>query len=101
LFFSISAFPKTIIFSPSFLTLDEIKKDPHPPFSPGLAPSDRLLFGYVQINLMGYRAENLSELMVRIQVILRAIPSETFVEVFLEWMKQLQRCIDMNGESLG
>jgi hypothetical protein len=29
---------------------------------------------------------------------LSAIPSEIFVEVFLEWIKQLQWCIDMNGE---
>jgi hypothetical protein len=47
---------------------------------------------------MGYHAENLSELLVRIQVILRAIQGERLVEVFLEWMKRLQRCIDMNGE---
>jgi hypothetical protein len=32
--------------------------------------------------LMGYRAENFSELLVRIQVILRVIPGETLVEVF-------------------
>jgi hypothetical protein len=49
---------------------------------------------------MWYCAENLSELLVRIQVILRAIPDETLVEVFLEWMKQLQRGIDMNGEHI-
>jgi hypothetical protein len=50
---------------------------------------------------MGYHAENLSELLVRIQVILKAIPGETLVEVFLERMKRLQRCIDMNGEFVG
>jgi hypothetical protein len=38
---------------------------------------------------MEYRAENLSELLVRIQVILTAIPTETLAEVFLEWMKRL------------
>jgi hypothetical protein len=47
---------------------------------------------------MGYHAESLSELLVRIQVILRAIPGETLVDVCLEWMKRLQRCIGMNGE---
>jgi hypothetical protein len=44
----------------------------------------------VKRNLLGNRAENLSELLVRIQVILRAIPGETLVDVFLEWMKRLQ-----------
>jgi hypothetical protein len=59
------------------------------------------LFGYVKRNLMGYRAENLCELLVRIQVIVRAIPGEILIEVFLEWMKRLQQSIDMNGEFLG
>jgi hypothetical protein len=43
--------------------------------------------GYMNRNLRGYRAENLSELSFRIQVILRAIPGEPLVEVFLEHMK--------------
>jgi hypothetical protein len=59
------------------------------------------LFGYVKRNPMGYRAENLSELLIGIQVILTAIPGETLIEVFLEWMKRLQRCIDRNGEFVG
>jgi hypothetical protein len=55
-------------------------------------------FGYVKRSLMGYRAENLSEVLVCIEAILRAIQGETFVEVFLELIK---RCIGMNGESIG
>jgi hypothetical protein len=47
---------------------------------------------------MGYRAEFLSELLVRVQVILRAMTDETSVGVFLEWMKRLQGCIDITGE---
>jgi hypothetical protein len=50
---------------------------------------------------MEYRTENLPELLVRSQVILSAIPGETLVEVFLEWMKQLQQCVDMIGEFTG
>jgi hypothetical protein len=69
------------------LALNKMKKAPHPPYSPDLAPPDCFLFGHVKRNLIGYRAENLSELLVRIQVILRAIPSETLVEVFLQWIK--------------
>jgi hypothetical protein len=33
---------------------------------------------------MGYHIKNLFELLVRIEVILRAIPGETLVEIFLE-----------------
>jgi hypothetical protein len=84
----------------NFLALNEMKKAPHPPYSPDLAPR-AFLFGYVKRNMMGYRAENSSELLVRIRVILMAIPSEKLTEVFLEWMKRLQQCIDMNGELVG
>jgi hypothetical protein len=78
-----------------------MKKAPHPPYSPDLTPSDSFLFGYVKRNLMGRHAENLSELLVRIQVIMRAIPGETLVEVFLEWMKRLQQYVNMNGKFVG
>jgi hypothetical protein len=50
---------------------------------------------------MSHRTDNFSELLVRIQVILRAIPGETLVEVFLEWMRRLQQRNDMNGEFVG
>jgi hypothetical protein len=59
------------------------------------------LFGSVKRNLMRCRAENLSEVLVRTQVVLRDFPNETFVEFFLEWMKQLQRHIEMNEEFVG
>jgi hypothetical protein len=39
---------------------------------------------YVKRKLMGYRAENLSELLIRIRVILRTVPGETVIEVCLE-----------------
>jgi hypothetical protein len=47
---------------------------------------------------MEYHAKTLSELLVRLQVILRAIPGEPLIEVFVEPMKQ---CINMNGEFVG
>jgi hypothetical protein len=46
--------------------------------------------GYVKRNLMGCRADSLSELLIRIQVSLRAKPGKTLIEVFLEWIKRLQ-----------
>jgi hypothetical protein len=55
----------------------------------------------VKGDLMGYRTENRSELLAGIQVIVRAILGETLVEIFLEWIKQLQRRFDMNGEFVG
>jgi hypothetical protein len=66
-----------------------------------LAPSDFSLFGYVKGKLMGYRAETPSELLVRIRVILAEIPRETSNAVFLEWMEQLQKCAQVDGEDVG
>jgi hypothetical protein len=84
--------------SVDFLALKEMKKTLRPPYPPDLAPSDLFLFGYVKRNLMKYRAENLAQLLGRFQVISRAIPGELLVECFLERMKRLQRCVDLNGE---
>jgi hypothetical protein len=52
--------------------------------SPDLAPSNLFLFGYVKGKLMGYPAETLSELLVRIRVILAETVRETLNAVFLE-----------------
>jgi hypothetical protein len=72
LFFSIPARPHTAKVFVYFLAFNEMKKAHHPPHAPDLAPSD-FSFGHVKRNLMGYRAENSSELPVRIRVILKAI----------------------------
>jgi hypothetical protein len=68
-----------------------------------LAPSDFSfsLFGYVKGKLMGYRAETPSELLVRIRVILAEILRETLNAAFLEWMEQLQKCVQVDGEYTG
>jgi hypothetical protein len=50
---------------------------------------------------MGYRAETLSELLVRIRVILAEIPRETLNAVCLEWMERLQKWVHVNDEYVG
>jgi hypothetical protein len=50
---------------------------------------------------MGYRAETPSELFVRIRVILAEVPRETLNAVFLEWMDQLQKRLQVDGEYVG
>jgi hypothetical protein len=50
---------------------------------------------------MGYRAETPSELLVHIRVILAEIPRETLNTVFLEWIEQLQKCVQVDGEYVG
>jgi hypothetical protein len=58
-----------------------MKEAPSPPYSLEWAPSV-FSFRRCEKNLMGRRAEHFSELLVRVQVILRAIPGETLIEVF-------------------
>jgi hypothetical protein len=47
---------------------------------------------------MGYRAETPSEFCVHIRVILAEIQRETLNAVFLEWMEQLQKCVQVDCE---
>jgi hypothetical protein len=78
-----------------------MKQAPHPIYSPDLVPSDFFLFGYVKGKLMGHRAEIPSELFVRTRVILAEIARETLNAVFLKWMGQLQKCMQVDGEYVG
>jgi hypothetical protein len=50
---------------------------------------------------MGYRAETPSKLLVHIRVILAEIPRETLNAVLLEWMEQLQNCVQVECEYVG
>jgi hypothetical protein len=59
------------------------------------------LFSYVKAKLMKYRAETLSELLVHIRIILVEIPQETLNTVFLEWMKRLQKWVQVDDEYVG
>ena len=96
-----NARPHVAKVSTDYIGRNRMKQAPHPPYSPDLAPSDFFLFGYVKGKLMGYHADTLSELLVRIRVILSEISRETLNAVFLEWMERLQKCIDTNGEYVG
>jgi hypothetical protein len=78
-----------------------MKRAPHPPYSPDLAPLDFFLFGYVKGKLMGFRAETRSELLVCIRATLAEILRETLNAVFLEWMEQLQRYVQVDSEYVG
>jgi hypothetical protein len=83
------------------VALNRMKQAPHSPYSLDLAASDFLLFDPVKGKLRGYRAETPSELLVSIRVILTEIPRETLNAVFLEWMEQLQKCVQVDGEYVG
>jgi hypothetical protein len=47
---------------------------------------------------MAYRTEAPYECLVLIRVILVEIPRETLNAIFLEWMEQLQKCKQVDGD---
>jgi hypothetical protein len=96
-----NARPHTAKVSIDYITRNEMKCAPHPPSSPGLAPPDFFLFGYMKRKLMGYRADSESEFLVRICVILAEIPRDVLNAVFFEWVDRLQKCIQTNGDDVG
>jgi hypothetical protein len=77
-----NARPQTANVSTGYITRNEMKRAPHPPDSPDLAPSDFFLSGDVKRKLMGYRAESESDLLVGIRVILAEIPRDILNAVF-------------------
>jgi histone-lysine N-methyltransferase SETMAR len=74
-----------------------MKRAPHPPYSPDLAPSDFYLFGSVKGCLAGHSFESADALFGTVQGILEGIEEVTLQAVFLDWMERLGKCIDSNG----
>lgn len=74
-----------------------IKKVPHPPYSPDIAPSDFFLFGYIKEKLQGCSFGTREELLDQIRKILDQIPKDTLNQVFSEWERRLLEVIETNG----
>jgi hypothetical protein len=77
-----------------------LKKASHPPSLPDLAASDFYLFGYVKHQLQGHEFTEEAKFVSAISEIFNQIPPDTLVDVFDHWMRKLQRCIDISGESV-
>jgi hypothetical protein len=70
----------------------------HPPYSPDLALRDFFLFGDVKRALQGSEFQTVEQLLAAVVGILNAIPTQTLISTFHEWMRRLQACIDTDGE---
>jgi hypothetical protein len=55
-------------------------------------------FGYVKHQLQGHEFTEGAELVSAISEILNQIPTDTLIDVFDDWMRRSQRCIDISGE---
>jgi hypothetical protein len=75
-----------------------LKRAAHPPYSPDLAPSDFYLCGCVKHQLQGHEVTEGVERVSAISEILNQIPTDTLTNVFDDWMRRSQRCIDISGE---
>jgi histone-lysine N-methyltransferase SETMAR len=81
-----------------FMRRNRIKRVPHPPFSPDLAPPDFHLFGKVKTALQGMIFEDENELLAGMTDVLMGIPREELEAVFDEWLLRLDACIQRQGD---
>jgi hypothetical protein len=77
---------------------NSLKRAPHPPYSPDLAPADFYLFGHVKHQLQGQEFREGPGLVSAISEIVNQIPTDSLVDVFHGWIRGSQRCIDVSGE---
>ena len=70
---------------------------PHPPYSPDLAPSDFFLFGYLKMRLEGRDFNSDEELFMEASKVLQAIPNTVLRDVYHEWIRRLEKCVELGG----
>jgi hypothetical protein len=84
-----------------FVEANDMKKAPHPPYSPDLAPSDFFLFGDAKSKLSGWSFDSTDDLLMAVRHILDGYDRPTLISVFHEWMRRLRECIDAGGDDVG
>jgi hypothetical protein len=75
-----------------------MRRAPHPPYSPDLAPSDFYLFGYIKQLLLRCEFTDRDSLLQGFRDILGGIEKATLEGVFCNWMKRLHQSIAIDGE---
>ena len=71
--------------------------DPHPPYSPDLAPCD-FLFPKLKLRMKGRRFDTIEETEEEQQRALDTIPKRDFQGCFQTWQKRWDHCIRAKGE---
>lgn len=70
----------------------------HPAYSSDLAPCDTYLFGCLKDHFADAVFEDEADAMRQISAWLRSISQRDRIAAFREWMRRLQRCIDVDGD---
>jgi hypothetical protein len=79
--------------------LDEqnLKRMPHPAYSPDVSPCNFFLFGYLKDKLIDKQYTTPEELLSEVTAIISEIPSDLISRVFATSQERLQKCCDMRG----
>jgi hypothetical protein len=73
---------------------------PQPPYSPGFAPRDFLLFGYLKHHLERKHFTGEDQVIAAVREVFDKIPLQTFQNVMDDLQYRLRRCIQLGGEYL-
>jgi hypothetical protein len=84
-----------------FLDENDVMKAPHPRYSPGLAPSDSLLFGHVKQLLPGAEFPDRDLLFDAIVQILTRREKVTLNDAVLSWVDRLRSCAAGHRHCIG
>jgi bifunctional pyridoxal-dependent enzyme with beta-cystathionase and maltose regulon repressor activities len=75
-----------------------LRTAPHPPYSPDLAPGNFFLSDDVKRALGESEFQTVEELLAAVVANLNAIPTETLISTFHQWIRRLQTCLDTNRQ---
>lgn len=82
----------------SYLSDNNIDTLPHAPYSPDLAPCDFWLNSLNKNYMRGRRFESRHAVGSALFQCLNIIPKEAFRKAFSDWIKRLEKCIQVKGE---
>jgi hypothetical protein len=80
------------------LDVSRFKSTPQLPYSPDIAPSDVLLFGWLKTQLERREYNGEDELCVVVDEILTGLSIKMIETAFVDWMNRPQRLIDETGD---
>jgi hypothetical protein len=66
---------------------------PHPPYFPGLAPCDFLLFPKMKLTLKGRQFDPIEEIQAESSRVLDTLTEKDFQEAFQKWRRRWDRCL--------
>jgi histone-lysine N-methyltransferase SETMAR len=87
-----NARPHTAKMTSQFMEQNSMHREPHPAYSPDLAPSDFYLFGYVKQLLSGCQFADQESLLQAVRDILMGIEKVNLESVFHNWMERMCQC---------